>query len=56
MLHIPLPQEAKTYPQLPDEVKYICCGLKESLIVKKFRTVSQLREHIEKMEWHERIR
>ena len=41
----------KYYARQPKAVKYICCGLKRSLILKKFRTVSQLREHIELMEW-----
>lgn len=41
----------KHYRKLPQTVKNICCGLKRSLILKKFRTVSQLREHLELMEW-----
>ena len=32
-------------------VKYICCGRENSLILKKFRTVSQLRGHLETMSW-----
>ena len=32
-------------------VKYICCGLKNSLILKKSHTVSQLRGHLETMSW-----
>ena len=36
--------------QLP-EIKAICCGLKRSLIVKKFRTASRLRDHLQHMEW-----
>ncbi len=36
--------------QLP-EVKAICCGLKRSLILKKFRTAGQLREYLETMQW-----
>jgi len=42
---------AKTYSRQPQEVKAICCGLKRSLITKKFRNASQLRNHIETMEW-----
>jgi serine/threonine protein kinase len=41
----------KHYAKLPDPVKYICCGLKSNLILKKFKTVGQLRRHIEGMEW-----
>lgn len=39
------------YSHQPDVVKYICCGLKRSLILKKFKTVAQLRKHIETMGW-----
>ena len=42
---------ARTYSKQPPEVKNICCGLKQSLIRKKFRTAGQLRTHIETMEW-----
>lgn len=36
--------------QLP-EVKAICCGLKRSLILKKFRSAGQLKDYLETMEW-----
>ncbi|GJL79848.1 MAG: serine/threonine protein kinase [Nitrospinaceae bacterium] len=42
---------SKNYSKHPQAIKYICCGLKKSMIVKKFKTVSQLREHLEVMEW-----
>jgi serine/threonine protein kinase len=42
---------ARHYPGQPDAVKYICCGLKRSLILRKFRTVSQLIKHLETMSW-----
>jgi serine/threonine protein kinase len=42
---------AKHYSKQPAAVKYICCGLKHSLILQKFRTISQLRKHLEVMEW-----
>ncbi len=42
---------AKTYSRQPPEVKEICCGLKRSLILKKFRSANQLRSHIETMHW-----
>jgi len=42
---------AKFYARQPREVKAICCGLKSSLILKKFRSASQLRNHLENMQW-----
>lgn len=42
---------AKHYARLPDEIKDICCGLKRSLIVRKFRTAGELRQHLETMNW-----
>ena len=41
---------SRHYSRQPDAVKYICSGLKRSLILKKFRTVAQLRKHLETME------
>lgn len=41
----------KHYKKLPKEVKSICCGLKRTLILKKFRTAGQLREYLETMTW-----
>jgi serine/threonine protein kinase len=42
---------AKHYAKLPQAAKYICCGLKRSLIQERFRTMSELREHLEVMKW-----
>ena len=42
----------KHYAKMPDPVKNIVCGLKSSLILKKFKTVHRLRTHIENMEWN----
>lgn len=42
---------ARHYASHPTEIKAICCGLKRSLILKKFRTAGQLREYLETMEW-----
>ena len=42
---------AKHYAKQPLAVKTICCGLKRSLILKRFRTTAQLREHLETMRW-----
>jgi serine/threonine protein kinase len=41
----------RTYSRQPPEVKAICCGLKRSLILRKFRTAGQLRQYLETMEW-----
>lgn len=42
---------AKFYPKHPEVIKYICCGLKRNLILKKFKTISQLKRHLEELEW-----
>lgn len=41
----------KYYAQQPPEIKAICCGLKRSLILKKFRSAAQLRLYLETMQW-----
>lgn len=41
----------KYYSKQHDAIKYICCGLKSSLILKKFKTVNHLRTYIENMSW-----
>ena len=41
----------KTYAKQPGEIKAIICGLKKNLILKKFRTASELRMYIETMEF-----
>ena len=41
----------KTYAGQPLEVKAIVCGLKRSLILRRFRSAGQLREHLETMAW-----
>ncbi|MGD8999406.1 MAG: serine/threonine-protein kinase [Granulosicoccaceae bacterium] len=41
----------KHYAKQPQVVKDICCGLKRSLILSKFRTAGELREYIETLEW-----
>lgn len=40
-----------TYAGQPPEVKGIVCGLKRTLILKKFRTAGQLRAYLETMQW-----
>ncbi len=42
---------AKHYAKHPDTIKYICCGLKTNLILRKFKTVGYLRRHLENMSW-----
>jgi serine/threonine protein kinase len=39
------------YARQDDTVKYIVSGLKRSSILRKFRTISKLREHLESLEW-----
>ena len=41
----------KHYAKLPSEVKQICCGLKRTLILRKYPSVARLREHLETMSW-----
>jgi tRNA A-37 threonylcarbamoyl transferase component Bud32 len=41
------------YAKCRPEIRAICCGLKRSLIHKKFRTAGQLRVYLETMEWRE---
>ena len=42
---------SRFYHKHPKEIKDICCGLKRSLIIKKFRTAGRLRQHLENMTW-----
>lgn len=42
---------AKYYAKQPPEVKAICSGLKQSLIIKRFPTAAHLRQHLETMQW-----
>lgn len=42
---------AQQYRKLPPEAKGICCGLKRSLIIRKFRTAGHLRQYLENMTW-----
>jgi len=39
------------YSKHPKEIKDICCGLKKSLIIRKFRTAGHLRHNLETMTW-----
>ena len=42
---------AKHYANQPPEIKDICCGLRRSLIIERYRSARVLREHLETMEW-----
>lgn len=42
---------ARFYAKQPTEVKEICLGLKRSLILKRYPTMSHLRQHLELMQW-----
>ena len=42
----------KHYAKHPQEIKNICCGLKRTLILNKFRTVGHLRQYLETMKWN----
>jgi hypothetical protein len=44
----------RTYKRQPPEFKEICCGLRRSLITRKFRTAVELRWHLEHMHWWSR--
>ena len=39
------------YHAHPKEIKDICCGLKRSLIIKKFRTAGHIRHYLENITW-----
>ena len=41
----------KFYARQPPEVKAICCGLKRTLILRKFKTAGRLRAYLEAMIW-----
>lgn len=42
---------SRRYAGQPAAIKAICCGLKRSLIIRKFRTATRLRAHLESMQW-----
>jgi tRNA A-37 threonylcarbamoyl transferase component Bud32 len=41
----------KHYSKQPRQVKEICCGLKRTLILRKFRSATALRLYLEALEW-----
>lgn len=42
---------ARRYKSLPPEAKYICCGLKRGLILRKFRSAGALKLHLDTFDW-----
>ena len=42
------------YAKQPPEIKEVCCGLKTTLIHKKYVTAGELRHYLETMEWYSR--
>jgi tRNA A-37 threonylcarbamoyl transferase component Bud32 len=46
---------SKFYPKLPGSIKYIVCGLKRNLILKRFKTIGALRNHLELMDWSDAV-
>lgn len=45
----------KHYANLPSSIKYIICGLKRGLILERFRTITGLKNYLEKMDWSDAI-
>ncbi len=41
----------KHYAGQPQEVKAICCGMRPSLILRKYKTAEQLKTHLENLRW-----
>ena len=46
---------SKHYTKLPPSVKFIICGLKRSIILKRFKTITSLRMHLELMDWSDAV-
>lgn len=47
---------AKYYSKLAPSLKNIICGQKRSLILKKFKNISSLKNHLERMDWSDAAR
>ena len=39
------------YANLPQQIRWICCGLKHGLILRRFPTIRELRLHLETFSW-----
>ena len=46
---------AKNYSKLPPSIKFIVCGLKRGIIIDRFKTISNLRAHLELMDWSDAV-
>lgn len=46
----------KRYSKLPPSLKFIICGLKRNIILKRFKTIGDLRIHLELMDWSDAIK
>lgn len=46
---------AKSYNRLPPSLKYMICGLKRNLILRRFRNISDLRFYLESMDWSDAV-
>lgn len=46
---------AKHYAKLSPSIKYIICGLKRSLILDRFKTISALKNHLETVDWSDAV-
>lgn len=42
---------SRHYARQCANIKALCCGLKKTLILRKFRTATHLRRHLEQLEW-----
>ncbi len=45
----------KWYSRMPDEVRHICGGLRRTLVLKRFPTMTALRRHLDSFEWQTMI-
>lgn len=45
---------SRYYSSHPPEIKAFCCGLKKSLLDRKFRDAGQLKRSLDRMVWHTR--
>jgi len=43
----------KHYAKMPRSVKQICCGLKRTLILKKYKNAGELKQYLEKFTWQD---
>ncbi len=46
---------ATNYKKLPPSIKFIICGLKRSIILSRFKTITTLKYHLEAMDWSDAV-